>query len=360
MPILPTDELVIHRAGNDYRSAVSTLPVADFTLSDVLTNGNLADSFQAIRFKTSEAAPDPDSINPDPNILSDGIGSAHRSLYSAWTAFVPGTGGLHSDANSSYFVNYILDEDAAPLGIAKVSAGLGFYLYQKDDVALNGDNGFYFSVDGAFLDYNDNFRVDLTGNVTAASFAGDGSLLTNLPLDGYATEIYVTDAINAIPLPNFSDYAKLVDVAQSITALEFIGDGSKLTNLTLTGYATETYVTDAINAIPLPNFSDFAKLVDVTQSITALEFIGDGSKLTNLTLTGYATETYVTDAINAIPGADLAPYAKLVDPDRSITADEFIEFQFRAFKNYEDNIEFLSKDIKSMDEKIKEVQTKMA
>ena len=49
-----------------------------------------------------------------------------------------------------------------------------------------------------------------------------------------------------------------------------------------------------------------------------------------------------------------------INNDGRITADEFIEFQFRAFKNYEDNIEFLSKDIKSMDEKIKEVQTKMA
>ena len=49
-----------------------------------------------------------------------------------------------------------------------------------------------------------------------------------------------------------------------------------------------------------------------------------------------------------------------INNDGRISADEFIEFQFRAFKNYEDNIEFLSKDIKSMDEKIKEVQTKMA
>ena len=39
-----------------------------------------------------------------------------------------------------------------------------------------------------------------------------------------------------------------------------------------------------------------------------------------------------------------------------IDVNEFIELQFKAFKNCEDNIEFLANDIKSFDEKIKEVQ----
>jgi len=33
--------------------------------------------------------------------------------------------------------------------------------------------------------------------------------------------------------------------------------------------------------------------------------------------------------------------------------------QFKAFKNCEDNIEFLAKDIKSMDNKVKEVEVKL-
>ena len=33
--------------------------------------------------------------------------------------------------------------------------------------------------------------------------------------------------------------------------------------------------------------------------------------------------------------------------------------QFKAFKNFEDNIEFLAKDIKEMDDKIKEVEQKL-
>ena len=38
---------------------------------------------------------------------------------------------------------------------------------------------------------------------------------------------------------------------------------------------------------------------------------------------------------------------------------EFIDMQFKAFKNCEDNIEFLAKDIRSMDEKILEVKSKL-
>lgn len=48
-----------------------------------------------------------------------------------------------------------------------------------------------------------------------------------------------------------------------------------------------------------------------------------------------------------------------VDHNDNIDVEEFIEFQFRAFKNCEDNVEFLAQDIKNMDEKIKEVSSKL-
>lgn len=44
-----------------------------------------------------------------------------------------------------------------------------------------------------------------------------------------------------------------------------------------------------------------------------------------------------------------------VDGNGAIDVQEFIDLQFKAFKNCEDNIEFLAKDIKAMDEKITEV-----
>lgn len=47
-----------------------------------------------------------------------------------------------------------------------------------------------------------------------------------------------------------------------------------------------------------------------------------------------------------------------VDGNGAIDVQEFIDLQFKAFKNCEDNIEFLAKDIKAMEEKIIEVQQK--
>ena len=42
-----------------------------------------------------------------------------------------------------------------------------------------------------------------------------------------------------------------------------------------------------------------------------------------------------------------------------IDINEFTVLQLKAFKNCEDNIEFLVKDIQEMDSKIKEVKEKM-
>ena len=43
------------------------------------------------------------------------------------------------------------------------------------------------------------------------------------------------------------------------------------------------------------------------------------------------------------------------DQNGNIDVQEFIDLQFKAFKNCEDDIEFLAKDIRSMDDKILEV-----
>ena len=48
-----------------------------------------------------------------------------------------------------------------------------------------------------------------------------------------------------------------------------------------------------------------------------------------------------------------------VDKNGMIDCQEFMDLQFQALKNCEDNIEFLAKDIKGMDEKMKEVQVKL-
>ena len=48
-----------------------------------------------------------------------------------------------------------------------------------------------------------------------------------------------------------------------------------------------------------------------------------------------------------------------VNKDEAIDKQEFIDMQFKAFKNCEDNIEFIAGDIKEFDMKIKEIENKL-
>ena len=49
-----------------------------------------------------------------------------------------------------------------------------------------------------------------------------------------------------------------------------------------------------------------------------------------------------------------------IDNNGVIDVNEFIDFLFKTFKNCEDNIEFLSKDIKGMEEKMTDVRLKFS
>ena len=161
-------------------SKLTNLPAAAVGISEVLAEGNTAEALQSMRFRLgAESVPDPDNLNPDPILLEDGIGSAHRALASSWTAHVQGTGGLHSDANANYFVNYILDEDGDPQALAKVDANYGFSYYQSGNITGSSSIGVDFGKDG--INVSGNFKVDHEGSVEAKEFIGDGSKLTNLP-----------------------------------------------------------------------------------------------------------------------------------------------------------------------------------
>jgi hypothetical protein len=107
-------------------------------------------------------------------------------------------------------------------------------------------------------------------SVASASFTDlDGNPI----LTGYSTETYVDEAIAAIPPTDFD------------------------------GYATETYVDDSIAAIPPTDFDGYATEVYVDEAIDAIE-LPDGSVLDD-----YATKTYVDEEIAAIPATDLTGYA---------------------------------------------------
>ncbi len=168
------DCLLVGRGGVDYKvtyaELVDSIDLAPAGINEVLAEGNTAEALQSMRFRLgAESVPDLDSLNPDPILLEDGIGSAHRALASSWTSHVEGTGGLHSDVNCNYFANYVLDEDAAPTAMAKLSANLGFYLYQASE-GPDGRESWGISINEAGIDVNDQFKVDLEGSVTAKEF----------------------------------------------------------------------------------------------------------------------------------------------------------------------------------------------
>ena len=48
-----------------------------------------------------------------------------------------------------------------------------------------------------------------------------------------------------------------------------------------------------------------------------------------------------------------------INHDNVVDKAEFIEYVYKAFKNCEDNIEFLANDIKDFDEKLEEVKQRL-
>ena len=98
----------------------------------------------------------------------------------------------------------------------------------------------------------------------------------------YATETYVDEAIEAIPPVDLSDYALKKDIPST------------------TGLATEKYVDNKIAAIPKTDLSNYYTKTEVDKAIDNVE----------VDLTGYATEKYVDEKIQniVIPDADLTNY----------------------------------------------------
>ena len=137
----------------------------------------------------------------------------------------------------------------------------------------------------------------------AASNAQRAAIAAIPSLTGYATEQYVGDAIAAIELPSLDGYATTAyaNAAASnaqATAIAAIPS--------LAGYATEQYVGDAIAAIELPSLDGYA----TTAYADAAASNAQATAIAAIpSLTGYATQQYVGDAIAAIELPSLDGYA---------------------------------------------------
>ena len=95
----------------------------------------------------------------------------------------------------------------------------------------------------------------------------------------------------------------------------------------LTGYATETYVKDAIAAIPEVDLSDYAKKTDIpsTSGLATEKYVDEkfnSIEIPDVDLEGYATEKFVTDKIAEAQlsggDVDLSNYYNKSEVDKKI------------------------------------------
>lgn len=163
-----------------------------------------------------------------------------------------------------------------------------------------------------------------------SEYAKKDELPESVDLTGYATEKYVDDAIANIELPEGSDvdlseYAKKTDIpdvsdfiseipSEYITESELSSEISKTrTWVNTKGYATETFVNEAIAGIDVPEAVD---------------------------LTGYATETFVT---NKIAEAQLNVEDDPIDLSGYATKDDIKNFITEVPSEYVTETELAAK-----------------
>lgn len=137
-------------------------------------------------------------------------------------------------------------------------------------------------------------------------------------LDGYATEEYVDNAIAAISAVDLSDYFTKEEANAKFATKEEIPSTSGLAteefvNSKVNGLASESYVDDAVAAVPKPDLSGYALKSEIpsTAGLATEEYVNEAVSNVNVDLTGYATETYVNEAVAGIeiPEVDLSGYA---------------------------------------------------
>ena len=159
-----------------------------------------------------------------------------------------------------------------------------------------------------------NFTFNSSTGVLQASFLkGDGYQIGNIRAANIYGEIpssHMAGTVFMNAQPNITSVGTLTDlnVTGNVTAAKFIGDGSGLTGVTAgvaapAGANTQVQFND--NGTTAGNSAlTFNK---TTGTLSATKFVGDGSLLTGVVsdLTGYATQTYVNTQISNL--VDAAP-----------------------------------------------------
>ena len=137
-------------------------------------------------------------------------------------------------------------------------------------------------------------------------------------LEGYATKEYVDNAIAAISAVDLSDYFTKEEANAKFATKDEIPSTSGLAteefvNRKVSGLASESYVDDAVAAVPKPDLSGYALKSEIpsTAGLATEQYVNEAVSNVSVDLTGYATETYVNEAVAGIeiPEVDLSGYA---------------------------------------------------
>ena len=188
----------------------------------------------------------------------------------------------------------------------------------KPTNAQYSNSDYYLAANGTWVDIEDKI------NYYSSSFSGDYEDLYNTPdlsgfltssdLSGYATESYVDNAIpdtsNFLTSSDLSGYATESYVDSKVA--EMSGGGDTPSNLADVAYSGN--YNDLSNTPTIPDVSGFIDSSDLTDYLSSnlneVAFSGNYNDLINTPtipdLSGYATETYVD---NAVANIDLSNYA---------------------------------------------------
>lgn len=136
----------------------------------------------------------------------------------------------------------------------------------------------------------------------------------------YSTTNYVDTKVASIDIPDVSGLVSQTSLESQLSNYVTntqLNSASYATTSQLesatSDMATKTYVQSKVNDIVIPDVSDFVTYEFLnSQSYAKISDIPDVSNFVTsaqLSSASYATETYVTNAINAIPGVDLTGFA---------------------------------------------------